>query len=94
MSTDVLWRPDTDPPRPPLLPGDVYRSDILAVIDQTIDDLRPQLRELSDKIRGKAVKILHPDNIVSDRTFPVLYMISSSRGEVQRTVQLRLPRPR
>ena len=53
MSADVVWRPDTDQSRPPLIPGDVYRPDILAVIDQTIDSLRPQLRELSDKIHGK-----------------------------------------
>jgi len=53
MSTDVVWRPDTDPTKPTLLPGDVYRPDILAVIEQTIDSLRPQLRELSDKIHGK-----------------------------------------
>lgn len=57
MSTDVLWRPNTDSTRPPpLLPGDVYRPDIIEVIDQTIDSLRPQLRELSDKIHGKAVR--------------------------------------
>ncbi|KAI9460664.1 hypothetical protein HD554DRAFT_1567991 [Boletus coccyginus] len=52
MSTDVVWRPDTDPAKPTLLPGDVYRPDILAVIEQTIDSLRPQLRELSDKIHA------------------------------------------
>ncbi|KAI9463898.1 hypothetical protein HD554DRAFT_2123676 [Boletus coccyginus] len=52
MSTDVVWRPDTDPTKPTLLPGDVYRPDILAVIEQTIDSLRPQLRELSDKIHA------------------------------------------
>ncbi|KAG8216049.1 hypothetical protein J3R82DRAFT_8048 [Butyriboletus roseoflavus] len=52
MSADVVWRPDTEPNRPPILPGDVYRPDILAVIEQTIDSLRPQLRELSDKIHA------------------------------------------
>ncbi|KAF8452523.1 hypothetical protein L210DRAFT_3518847 [Boletus edulis BED1] len=52
MTTDVVWRPDTNPTKPPLLPGDVYRPDILAVIEQTIDSLRPQLRELSDKIHA------------------------------------------
>ncbi|KAI9458998.1 hypothetical protein HD554DRAFT_2138142 [Boletus coccyginus] len=52
MATDVVWRPDTDPIKPTLLPGDVYRPDILAVIEETIDSLRPQLRELSDKIHA------------------------------------------
>ena len=55
MSTDVIWRPDTDPIKPPRLPGDIYRPDILAVIERTIDSLRPQLRELSDKIHGKSL---------------------------------------
>jgi len=61
MSDDVLWRPDTNPPNPPLLPGDVYRPDILAVIEQTIDSLRPQLRELSDKIHA------HPELLYEER---------------------------
>lgn len=61
MSADVVWRPDTDPTKPPLLPGDVYRPDILAVIEQTIDSLRPQLRELSDKIHGKGLTTRHPE---------------------------------
>ncbi|KAF8556613.1 hypothetical protein OG21DRAFT_1506366 [Imleria badia] len=52
MSADVVWRPETDPTKPPLLPGDVYRPDILALIEQTIDSLRPQLRELSEKIHA------------------------------------------
>ncbi|KAG6380178.1 hypothetical protein JVT61DRAFT_8267 [Boletus reticuloceps] len=52
MTADAVWRPDTNPTKPPLLPGDVYRPDILAVIEQTIDSLRPQLRELSDKIHA------------------------------------------
>jgi len=52
MSTDILWRPDANQPKPALLPGDVYRPDILDVIEGTIDSLRPQLRELSDKIHA------------------------------------------
>ncbi|KAH0831180.1 hypothetical protein J3R83DRAFT_13757 [Lanmaoa asiatica] len=55
MSTDVVWRPNTNPTKPPLLPGDVYRPDILEVIEQAIDTLRPQLRELSDKVHGKGL---------------------------------------
>jgi len=52
MTSSVLWRPDTDQSRPPLVSGEVYRPDILAVIERTIDDLRPALRALSDKIHG------------------------------------------
>lgn len=56
MTTDILWRPDTSTPKPALLPGDVYRPDILDVIEGTIDSLRPQLRELSDKIHGEVAR--------------------------------------
>lgn len=59
MSAEVVWRPNTDPTKPPLLPGDVYRSDILAVIEQTIDLLSPQLRDLSDKIHGECLLMRH-----------------------------------
>ncbi|KIJ16335.1 hypothetical protein PAXINDRAFT_155056 [Paxillus involutus ATCC 200175] len=50
--TDILWRPDTDQARlsPLLLQGDVYRPDILAEIESSIDSLSPKLRELSNKI--------------------------------------------
>ncbi|KAG8216048.1 hypothetical protein J3R82DRAFT_8047 [Butyriboletus roseoflavus] len=48
-----LWRPDKDQSRPPLLQGEVYRPDILAVIERTIDALRPALRTLSDKIHAR-----------------------------------------
>lgn len=63
MSADDVWRPNTNPVKPPLLAGDVYRPDILTVIEQTIDSLRPQLRELSDKIHGKHFTMRHPELI-------------------------------
>ncbi|KAG9307957.1 hypothetical protein JVU11DRAFT_12763 [Chiua virens] len=47
-----LWRPDADQRRPPLISGEVYRPDILAVIERSIDALRPELRSLSDKIQA------------------------------------------
>ncbi|KAF9242320.1 hypothetical protein BU15DRAFT_86901 [Melanogaster broomeanus] len=47
--TDVLWRPDADQPRPALERGDVYRPDILAEIEKSIESLSPKLRELSEK---------------------------------------------
>ncbi|KIK95676.1 hypothetical protein PAXRUDRAFT_11292 [Paxillus rubicundulus Ve08.2h10] len=52
--TDFLWRPDTDQARlsPLLLQGDVYRPDILAEIESSIDSLSPKLRELSNKIHA------------------------------------------
>ncbi|KAH7920193.1 hypothetical protein BV22DRAFT_1114976 [Leucogyrophana mollusca] len=46
--TDVVWRPEDDPKvRPPLEKGDVYRPDILDVIDNAIDGLSGDLRKLS-----------------------------------------------
>ncbi|KAF9224770.1 hypothetical protein BS17DRAFT_48559 [Gyrodon lividus] len=50
--TDILWRPDTDQTRSALLEGDVYRPDILAEIENSIDSLSLKLRELSDKIHA------------------------------------------
>ncbi|KAF8452522.1 hypothetical protein L210DRAFT_3639026 [Boletus edulis BED1] len=52
-TTETLWRPDTDQSRPPVKQGEVYRPDILAVIEQTIDGLRPALKALSDKIHAR-----------------------------------------
>jgi len=52
MASSELWRLDTDQCKPPLVSGEVYRPDVLAVIERTIDDLRPALRTLSDKIHG------------------------------------------
>ena len=53
MTSSELWRPDGDQSRPPLVEsGEVYRPDVLAVIERTIDALRPALRTLSDKIHG------------------------------------------
>ncbi|KIO02232.1 hypothetical protein M404DRAFT_148339 [Pisolithus tinctorius Marx 270] len=45
--SNVVWRPGDQKPRPPLLEGDVYRPDILQIIEKTIDELSPALRELS-----------------------------------------------
>ena len=53
IDVSQLWRPDTDQIRPQLIPGEVYRPDILTVIERTIDALRPALRSLSDKIHGE-----------------------------------------
>ncbi|KAI6038611.1 hypothetical protein EDC04DRAFT_2569507 [Pisolithus marmoratus] len=50
--TDVVWRPGDQKPRPPLLEGNVYRPDILEIIEKTIDELSPALRELSQDILG------------------------------------------
>jgi len=66
MTSSVLWRPDTDQ-RPPLVSDEVYRPDILAVIERTIDDLRPALRALSDKIHGECV--LGPPPLLSVQVF-------------------------
>ncbi|KAH0831178.1 hypothetical protein J3R83DRAFT_13755 [Lanmaoa asiatica] len=60
LSSDQLWRPDIDPNQsrgPTLLSGEVYRPDILAVIERTIDALCPALRTLSDKIHGEFPKV-------------------------------------
>ncbi|KAI9460666.1 hypothetical protein HD554DRAFT_1568862 [Boletus coccyginus] len=55
MTSSVLWQPDTGQSRPPLqvVSGEVYRPDILAVIERTVDELRPALRALSDKIHAR-----------------------------------------
>lgn len=66
-----LWRPDTDQSKPELIPGEVYRPDILTVIERTIDALRPALRTLSNKIHGESLTrpadhpSIHPDMICS-----------------------------
>ncbi|KAI6126683.1 hypothetical protein F5141DRAFT_1186064 [Pisolithus sp. B1] len=52
---DVVWRPGDQKPRPPLLEGDAYRPDILEIIEKTIDELSPALRELSQDI------LAHPE---------------------------------
>ncbi|KAI6020159.1 hypothetical protein PISMIDRAFT_204265 [Pisolithus microcarpus 441] len=52
---DVVWRPGDQKPRPSLLEGDVYRPDILEIIEKTIDELSPALRELSQDI------LAHPE---------------------------------
>ncbi|KAG6334419.1 hypothetical protein ID866_4675 [Astraeus odoratus] len=53
--TDVLWRPNDQKPRPPLVDGEVYRPDILEIIERTIDELSPALGELSKDI------LAHPE---------------------------------
>ncbi|KAI6124084.1 hypothetical protein EV401DRAFT_2055965 [Pisolithus croceorrhizus] len=52
---DVVWRPGDQKPRPPVLEGDVYRPDILEIIEKTIEELGPRLRELSQDI------LAHPE---------------------------------
>ncbi|KAI6020158.1 hypothetical protein PISMIDRAFT_675148 [Pisolithus microcarpus 441] len=49
---DVVWRPGDQRPRPPLSEGDVYRPDILEIIEKTIDELSPALRVLSQDIHA------------------------------------------
>ncbi|EGO26697.1 hypothetical protein SERLADRAFT_436509 [Serpula lacrymans var. lacrymans S7.9] len=46
--TSIIWRPDDDHTiRPPRKEGEVYRPDILEVIESTIDGLSGELRKLS-----------------------------------------------
>ncbi|KAG2130100.1 hypothetical protein BD769DRAFT_1627921 [Suillus cothurnatus] len=46
--SDVVWRPEDDSKiRPPLQEGQVYRPDILNVIETTLDGLSEELRALS-----------------------------------------------
>ena len=49
---DIVWRPGDQKTKPPPLEGDVYRPDILEVIEKTIDELSPALRALSQDILG------------------------------------------
>ncbi|KAN0094701.1 hypothetical protein V8E55_002988 [Tylopilus felleus] len=65
MYAEVVWRLNTDPTKPPLLLGDVYRPDILGVIEKTIHLLRPRLRDLSDKIHTHPELSCHSKNITS-----------------------------
>lgn len=49
----VLWRPEDDyKVKPTLEEGDIYRPDILAVVDTAIDSLSADLRELNLDIHG------------------------------------------
>jgi hypothetical protein len=49
----IVWRPEDDPKiRPPLHKGEVYRPDILNVIETSIDGLSGELRALSLDIHG------------------------------------------
>ncbi|KAH7911494.1 hypothetical protein BJ138DRAFT_1135350 [Hygrophoropsis aurantiaca] len=48
IGSDIVWRPEDDPDiRPPLEEGEVYRPDILTVIEDAIDGLSDDLRNLS-----------------------------------------------
>jgi len=47
---DVVWRPGDQKTKPPPLEGDIYRPDILEVIEKTIDELSPALSALSQDI--------------------------------------------
>ncbi|KAH7882943.1 hypothetical protein F5I97DRAFT_1930557 [Phlebopus sp. FC_14] len=51
---DILWRPDdvNRQVRPSLLPGEVYRPDILSVIEDSVNQLRPALHVLSRSIHS------------------------------------------
>jgi hypothetical protein len=49
----IDWRPEDDPKiRPPLHEGEVYRPDILNIIETSIDGLNIELRALSLDIHG------------------------------------------
>ncbi|KAG2136021.1 hypothetical protein DEU56DRAFT_806055 [Suillus clintonianus] len=51
--SDIVWRPEDDPDiRPPKQEGQVYRPDMLNVIDTTLDGLSSELRALSLDIHG------------------------------------------
>lgn len=47
ITPEGIWRPGDQTTRPQGLDGDVYRPDILEVIEKTIDELNPALRKLS-----------------------------------------------
>ncbi|EGO26698.1 hypothetical protein SERLADRAFT_436510 [Serpula lacrymans var. lacrymans S7.9] len=48
LDTSIIWRPEDDPlVRPPLEKGDVYRPDILKIVEATIDGMSEDLRNLS-----------------------------------------------
>ncbi|OJA16528.1 hypothetical protein AZE42_00615 [Rhizopogon vesiculosus] len=60
---EVLWRPEDDyRVKPTLEEGDVYRPDILAVIDAAVDSLSSDLRELNLDIHD------HPEIKYEERT--------------------------
>jgi hypothetical protein len=53
IMSGTVWRPEDDPKiRPPLHVGEVYRPDILSVIESSIDGLSEELRALSLNIHG------------------------------------------
>ncbi|KAI6102674.1 hypothetical protein EV401DRAFT_739653 [Pisolithus croceorrhizus] len=85
---DVVWRPGGQKPRPSLLEGDVYRPDILEIIEKTIDELSPALRELSQDILGTSLSLAAPTQI---RCLHPLYFLfhSSPRTEVRRKTRSR-----
>lgn len=57
---DVLWRPEDDyKVKPTLEEGDIYRPDILKVVETAIDNLSGKLRELSLDIHGKIMYFTH-----------------------------------
>ena len=77
-NSDLLWRPDGNQSRPPLvsasLAGEVYRPDILAVIERTIDELGPALRTLSDKIHGASPLVLPMLQLDESRSSALRYL--------------------
>jgi len=58
VSTDVLWRPEDDHrAQPTLKEGDVYRPDIVAVVDAAVDSLSNDLRQLNLDIHGEVMNV-------------------------------------
>ncbi|OJA16516.1 hypothetical protein AZE42_00617 [Rhizopogon vesiculosus] len=62
---DVLWRPEDDyRVKPTLEEGDVYRPDILAVINAAVDSLSRDLRELNLDIHGEVMDVADKKRII------------------------------
>ncbi|KAL4076891.1 hypothetical protein V8B97DRAFT_1515166 [Scleroderma yunnanense] len=59
--TDIVWRPGDQKTRPLPQEGDVYRSDILEMIEKTIDGLDLALRDLSQDI------LKHPELMFEEK---------------------------
>ena len=45
--SDIIWKPGDQTTRSTPLEGEVYRPDVLEVIEKAIKELSPELRELS-----------------------------------------------
>ncbi|KAG1717779.1 hypothetical protein EDD22DRAFT_983813 [Suillus occidentalis] len=65
--SDVVWRPEDDPKiRPPLQEGQVYRPDILDIIETTLDGLSSELRALSLDIHASRKHSKHRHRYAHD----------------------------